>query len=184
MVPCSWYLIIQLNWLSTYNYKRHSRATLQGILVCLCNSSDCINSARICCIADQLASDLSVYKQQVLLLIYPNVFYVFLTRGSARSCYFTRILDSWWYLECIHFTEITKGSTQKKITGLFGNFSQTSDPPPFWEPLVQKKKLCLFCILGVKDQFCSSQKNHFLSGISTTSFGNRGPPPLLGKNPK
>ena len=38
--------------------------------------------------------------------------------------------------------ENAKGSTQKKITGLFGNFSQTSDPPPtppFWEPLVQNE---------------------------------------------
>ena len=35
----------------------------------------------------------------------------------------------------------TKVRSQKK-TILFGNFSQTSDPPPrFWEPLIQKKIL-------------------------------------------
>ena len=31
-----------------------------------------------------------------------------------------------------------KVSTRRKDTGLFGNFPQTSDPPPFWEPLIQK----------------------------------------------
>ena len=35
-----------------------------------------------------------------------------------------------------------KGSTQKKITGLFGNFSQTSDPtPPFGNPSFKMKIL-------------------------------------------
>ena len=34
-----------------------------------------------------------------------------------------------------------KVRTQEKITVLFGNFSQMADPPPFWEPLIQKKKL-------------------------------------------
>ena len=39
---------------------------------------------------------------------------------------------------------IVKVRCQKKTTILFGNFSQTSDPPPtppFWEPLIQKKIL-------------------------------------------
>ena len=65
---------------------------------------------------------------------------------------------------------------KKKLRDYMGIFPKRRTPP-FWEPLVQKKKLCLFCILGVKDHFCSSQKNHFLSGIFTTRFGNRGPPP-------
>ena len=69
---------------------------------------------------------------------------------------------------------------KKKLRDYLGIFPKRRTPPPtppFWEPLVQKKKLCLFCILGVKDHFCSSQKNHFLSGIFTTRFGNKGPPP-------
>ena len=39
--------------------------------------------------------------------------------------------------------------TQKKITGLFGNFSQMADPPPppFGNPLFKKKFYRLFCIL-------------------------------------
>ena len=39
--------------------------------------------------------------------------------------------------------------TQKKITVLFGNFSQMADPPPppFGNPLFKKKFYRLFCIL-------------------------------------
>ena len=36
----------------------------------------------------------------------------------------------------------------KKITVLFGNFSQVADPPPFGNPLFEEKKYRLFCILG------------------------------------
>ena len=41
-----------------------------------------------------------------------------------------------------------KGSSQKKITGLFGNFSQVADPPtpPFGNPLFEEKNY--YCILG------------------------------------
>ena len=45
-----------------------------------------------------------------------------------------------------------KVRTKKKITVLFGNFSQVADPPlphpPFWETLIRKKNYRLFCILG------------------------------------
>ena len=47
---------------------------------------------------------------------------------------------------CIQFSNYNdnKVRSQKKKTTLFGNFSQTPDPPPtppFWEPLIQKKIL-------------------------------------------
>ena len=62
---------------------------------------------------------------------------------------------------------IVLGTLSKKKTTLFGNFSQTSDPrpppPPFWEPLIQKKIECLFCIIEPKEHFCSS-KNSVLKG--------------------
>ena len=45
-----------------------------------------------------------------------------------------------------------KVRSQKKITVLFGNFSQVADPPspspPFGNPLFEKKIYRLFCILG------------------------------------
>ena len=53
--------------------------------------------------------------------------------------------------------------TQKKITVLFGNFSQMADPPPFWEPLIQKKILSFilhfrplgtFLVFTKKLKFC------------------------------
>ena len=58
-----------------------------------------------------------------------------------------------------------KGRSQKKNTTLFGNFSQTSDPPhpPFWEPLIQKKNLVFilhfrplgtFLVFTKKLKFC------------------------------
>ena len=43
---------------------------------------------------------------------------------------------------------LNKVRTQKKITVLFGNFSQVADPPPFGNPLFEKKNYRLFCILG------------------------------------
>ena len=60
----------------------------------------------------------------------------------------------------------TKVRSQKKITGLFGNFSQMADPPPippFWEPLIQKKFLSFilhfrplgtFLVFTKKLKFC------------------------------
>ena len=46
---------------------------------------------------------------------------------------------------------IIRDPLKKKITGLFGNFSQMADPPPsptFGNPLFEKKCYRLFCILG------------------------------------
>ena len=40
------------------------------------------------------------------------------------------------------------GTHSKKITGLFGNFSQMADPPPFLGTPYSKKNYRLFCILG------------------------------------
>ena len=58
---------------------------------------------------------------------------------------------------------------------------QTPSDTLLWKRL--SKKMGLFCILGHKDHFWFSQKNHILGDIFTSSFGNRGPPPPpFGKN--
>ena len=61
------------------------------------------------------------------------------------------------------------GTLSKKIKGFFGNFSQGGGPPPpppippFWEPLIQKKKLSFilhfrplgtFLVFTKKLKFC------------------------------
>ena len=51
-----------------------------------------------------------------------------------------------WFIAKSHFHGLPLCSpfvryALKKKPILFGNFSQTSDPPPFWEPLIQKKNL-------------------------------------------
>ena len=55
------------------------------------------------------------------------------------------------------------GTHSKKITVLFGNFSKVADPPPFWEPLIRKKKLSFilyfrplgtFLVFTKKLKFC------------------------------
>ena len=53
----------------------------------------------------------------------------------------------------------------RKKTGLCGKSSQAADPPhpppPVWEtPVIKKKKLGLFFILGPQEHFWSSPKNH------------------------
>ena len=43
---------------------------------------------------------------------------------------------------CLWRSAHNKVRSQRKKTILFGNFSQTSGPPPpFWEPLIQKRQL-------------------------------------------
>ena len=75
------------------------------------------------------------------------------------------------------------GEASEKNTGLFGDYSQVENPPP---PLLgtprPKKKYGLFCILGPKKHFWFSQKCSLFVSILTYTFGNRGPPPLQGKN--
>ena len=58
--------------------------------------------------------------------------------------------------------ELGKERCQNKKTGLCGKNSQVADPPPpqFGKPLLSKKKLGLFCILGPQGHFWSSPKNH------------------------
>ena len=73
----------------------------------------------------------------------------------------------------------------KKKTILFGNFSQTSDPPhpppphpPFWEPLIQKKNLVFilhFRLLGTFLIF--TKKIKILSIFFLLLLGIGGPPP-------
>jgi len=68
--------------------------------------------------------------------------------------------------------KIAKGRSQQKKTGIFGNFSQVSDPPspPFGNPCFQKKKCGLFCILGHLEHFWSSQKCSLFGNYSDIYF--------------
>ena len=55
--------------------------------------------------------------------------------------------------------KVTPRGVLKKNMGLFGSFSRVAScPPPFWEPLVQKKIKGLFCVLGPKEHFWFLQK--------------------------
>ena len=77
---------------------------------------------------------------------FSNVHLFLLTVASAMKCQ-VQTEESGQYS---YVASIFKVRSQKKITGLFGNFSQMADPPPippFWEPLIQKKNYRLFCIL-------------------------------------
>ena len=56
------------------------------------------------------------------------------------------------------------GTRSERKTGLCGKNSQAADPPhpppQFGKPLLSKKKLGLFFILGPQEHFWSSPKNH------------------------
>ena len=89
------------------------------------------------------------------------------------------ILKNWRKME----TSI-RYAVKKKNDIIWEFFPNVGPPtPPFWEPLIQKKLQCLFCILEPKEHFCSSKKiifqEHFQNNVGkfTQSFGNRGPPP-------
>ena len=79
-----------------------------------------------------------------------------------------------------------KGACQKKKYGIFGSFSQMSDPSPppplFGRPPSKKKFEGLFCVLGPKEHFWFLQKCSLFVSILTYTFGNRGPPPPSRKN--
>ena len=102
-----------------------------------------------------------------------------LVPNLANCMWFTRISSKFDH-------QVMSGTLSKKNYGIIWEFFPNVGPPPappFGNPLFERKKCYrLFCILGVKDHFCSSQKNHFLSGIFTTKFGNKGPPPPFRKN--
>ena len=74
-----------------------------------------------------------------------------------------------------------KGARQTKNTGLFGSFSQVSDPPSpaplFGRPPSKKKFKGLFCVLGPKEHFWFLQKCSLFVSILTYTFGKRGTPP-------
>ena len=90
-------------------------------------------------------------------------------------------------------TELYRYALRKK-TILFGNFSQTSDPPPpplLGTPYPKNFFKCLFCILEPKEHFCSSKKKSFFRWYLEFRWSNLlkvlgigDPPPLLGKVPK
>ena len=62
--------------------------------------------------------------------------------------------------------------------GIFGNFSQVSDPPPFGNPCFQKKKYGLFCNLGYLEHFWSSSKCSLFGNYSDIYFWEQVTPPL------
>ena len=141
-----------------------------------------------------------IWVETLSLIFYDNYLYLFLPSKRALHVQYKFLLQSWPETICLFFSttllsqskltklrdviDLLREALKRKLRDYLGIFPKRRTPPhpPFWEPLVQKKKLCLFCILGVKDHFCSSQKNHFLSGIFTTRFGNKGPPPPFRKN--
>ena len=92
--------------------------------------------------------------------------------GKSATCY-----DNWGSREWSRSSDrssSSKGRLQLKKTGLFGNFSQVSDPPPppppFGNPCFQKKKCGLFCILGHLEHFWSSQKCSLFGNYSDIYF--------------
>ena len=77
--------------------------------------------------------------------------------------------------ECLRWWMSDKVRSQKKMTVLFGNFSQMADPPPFWEPLIQKKILSFILHFSPFNlNFCKLTKCFFACQISFISGGKNG----------
>ena len=66
----------------------------------------------------------------------------------------------------------------KKTTTLFGNFSQTSDPPPLWEPLIQKKILLFILHFRPLGRFFVFTKKLKFCQYFYIYFWEKGTPPL------
>ena len=91
-------------------------------------------------------------------------------KNKLKSLKPSCILDMMIYTPNIFHTPLSNkqtnhlGSLSEKKTGLCEKNSQAADPPPtppVWEtPVIKKKKLGLFFILGPQEHVWSSPKNH------------------------